>query len=159
MSEVVVYGFPQSTYVRTARICLAEKGVDYALEAVDPAADDYAGLHPFHKVPAFRHGDFRLFETAAIAAYVDDAFDGPALTPADRQDRARMIQWISAINDYVYPIMIRRCVLERFAPMIFDRATDEAVIAGALPEIEAQFGILDAALGQSAMLVGERASR
>ncbi|MCP4330437.1 MAG: hypothetical protein GY791_18595 [Alphaproteobacteria bacterium] len=83
MSDVVVYGFPQSTYVRTTRICLQEKGVAYTIESVDLSADDYPTLHPFRKVPAFRHDDFHLYETAAIARYVDMAFDGPALTPAD----------------------------------------------------------------------------
>ena len=34
-------------------------------------------------MPAFEHDGFRLFETAAITRYVDEAFAGPALQPAD----------------------------------------------------------------------------
>ncbi|MCP4330438.1 MAG: glutathione S-transferase domain-containing protein [Alphaproteobacteria bacterium] len=69
-----------------------------------------------------------------------------------------MAQWISAINDYVYPAMIRRCVLERFAPVIRGRDPDEATIAAALPDIEYQLGVFDAALGGSPMLVGDAPS-
>ena len=41
-------------------------------------------LHPFGRVPALQHDDFVLYETNAIAAYIDDVFPGPKLTPADR---------------------------------------------------------------------------
>jgi hypothetical protein len=133
--SVVVYGFPQSTYVRTARMCLEEKGVDYALEPVDLGSDDYRALHPFAKVPAFRHGDVHLYETVAIARYVDGAFDGPALAPADVAGAARMSQWISVVIDYVYPTVIGKVVLERFAPAIRGRDADEAVITEALPQV------------------------
>ena len=45
----------------------------------------------------------RLYETAAIALYVDEAFTGPALQPTTAQARARMHQWISSLNGYYYP--------------------------------------------------------
>ena len=32
--------------------------------------------HPFGRVPALQHDDFMLYETSAIAAYVDDVFPG-----------------------------------------------------------------------------------
>ena len=38
-------------------------------------------LHPFSKLPAFRHGEFTLFKTIAIMRYVDEAFKGPPLQP------------------------------------------------------------------------------
>jgi len=155
MSAVVVYGFPQSTYVRAARMCLQEKGVDYALEPVDLGSDDYRALHPFGKVPAFRHGDVHLYETVAIGRYVDGAFDGPALAPAGVLDTARMSQWISVVIDYVYPTLIGKVVLERFAPAIRGRDADESVITEALPQVEYQLGIFDKALAESAMLAGD----
>jgi glutathione S-transferase len=46
--------------------------------------------HPFGRVPALKHGDFMLYETNAIAAYVDEVFPGPRLTPDDARKRARM---------------------------------------------------------------------
>ena len=35
MADVKIYGAPQSTYVRTARMICEEKGIDYDLEVVD----------------------------------------------------------------------------------------------------------------------------
>jgi glutathione S-transferase len=68
MAAPVVYGPAYSTYTRTARLALEEKGVDYKLEEVDilsGAAQSPAHLarQPFGKVPAFEHDGFRLYET------------------------------------------------------------------------------------------------
>ena len=114
MSKPILYGFPLSTFVRTARIVLAEKGVDYELQNVDLGSTEYRQLHPFGKVPAFRHDDLVLCETLAIADYVDHAFEGPALQPSVPADKARMLAWVSASNDYYYGTLIRKIVLQRF---------------------------------------------
>jgi glutathione S-transferase len=52
----------------------------------------YFEHHPFGRIPAFEHDGFRLHETGAIARYVDEAFAGPALQPAEASARARMNQ-------------------------------------------------------------------
>src|SRR5918994_5343444 len=74
MADVTLYGIPISTYVRSVRMALAEKGVSYDL--VEGWADhpEIAKRQPFGKIPAFRHGDFELYEAFAIARYVDEAF-------------------------------------------------------------------------------------
>ena len=101
MADVKLYGFPQSSYVRTVRLVLEEKAVAYELVPVSFGSDELLAVQPFGKIPAFAHGDFRLYETSAICRYVDETFDGLALTPNDARGRARMEQWISAINDTV----------------------------------------------------------
>ena len=83
MSDITLYGFPISTYVRTARIALAEKGVAYELLPFEPNTEEMIAVNPTGKVPAFKHEDFVLYETLAITKYIDQAFDGPALQPAD----------------------------------------------------------------------------
>jgi glutathione S-transferase len=50
--------------------------------------------HPFGKIPAFEHDSFRLYEAGAIARYIDEAFAGVPLQPADVRGRARMTQII-----------------------------------------------------------------
>lgn len=106
-----LYGADYSVYVRIARLALLEKGVVYDLVPVDIFAasslrDSHLARHPFGKIPAFRHGDFDLYETGAITRYVDEAFDGQALQPADPKTRARMNQIISIADGYVYPQMV-----------------------------------------------------
>ena len=83
MTDVVLYGTPLSPYVRTARMALAEKGVGYTLKPVDLKDPAYRRLHPYARLPAMEHGRLRLFETAAITRYIDEAFDGPTLQPVD----------------------------------------------------------------------------
>jgi glutathione S-transferase len=84
-SQPILYGAPYSVYVRAARLALAEKGVGYTLVEVDVFGGSvpgwYAKHHPFMRIPAFEHGEFRLYETAAIMHYVNEAFAGPPLMP------------------------------------------------------------------------------
>ena len=79
MSEVIVFGYPQNTYVRTVRMSLEEKGIPYALEPIDLKAPEYRKRHPFAKMPAFQHGNVKLYETSAITRYIDEVFDGASL--------------------------------------------------------------------------------
>jgi glutathione S-transferase len=100
-------GAPYSVYVRIARLALAEKGVDHDLVEIDifgadAGNDAYRKLHPFARIPAFRHGEFTLYETAAITRYVDEAFPGPSLQPNEPRARARMAQMISVMDNYLY---------------------------------------------------------
>ena len=89
MTKPQLFGADYSVYVRIVRLALAEKGVGYDLVPVDVFAADgvpawYLELHPFGRIPAFEHDGLRLFETAAITRYVDEAFAGPPLQPGRR---------------------------------------------------------------------------
>lgn len=158
MSDLVIHGFPLSTYVRTARMACVEKGVAYHLDPLPPGETRERDLHPFGKIPALSHGDLRLFETFAIVRYIDEAFEGPPLQPSEAVDRARMTQWISAINDTIYDAMIRRCVLQYAFPKGPDGQPDRAVIEPAAVETGAQIAILEAAYGGGPYLLGAELS-
>ena len=89
MPDPIVYGFPRSTFVNIARLILTHKDVAYTfhdLEEVMGKAEHLA-LHPFNRVPIFKHGDFTVYETSAIASYIDEAFAGPRLTPQNVRAR------------------------------------------------------------------------
>ena len=152
-ATVTLLGNPLSSYVRTARMGLAEKGVKYTLEPHAPNTPEMLAVHPFGKVPAFRDGDLEMFETSAILRYVDESFDGPALIPGNIRDRARCEQWVSAVNAYMYDTMIRRYVLQ----YIFKK-DDRSVIEGALKEIPGQLAILERTYGSKNLLAGANVS-
>lgn len=154
MSDVTLYGLPPSSFVRTAQTVLAVKGVEYDFEMVDFRSDDYLKQHPFRRMPAFAHGDLKLYEALAIGVYVDEVFYGPALQPSTSIGRARMMQWISAINDYLYDSMVRQCVRERFIMPMRGLEPDEALIAGAVPVIAKHLAVFEAALGEGEYLCG-----
>src|SRR3954465_10772599 len=145
MSEPIVYGFPRSTFVNIIRLILTHKGVAYNFHDLEPVMGkpDHLALHPFNRVPILRHGDLTIYETSAIAAYVDEAFGGASLTPKDARARARMNQWISAVNSYYYPYMIYHVTHERLVFPELGIASDEKVVAHALPKIETGLGVLE----------------
>ena len=144
MPDLILYGLPPSSYVRTAMMVCEAKGVDYTLTPVDFRDPAYKTTHhPFGKMPTLQHGDLHLYETLAIGTYVDEAFDGPALQPADPAGRARMLQWISAINDCGYQRIVRDCVQERFVKPMRGLEPDEDHIKAALPGIAEVLGTLE----------------
>jgi glutathione S-transferase len=154
MAQVTLYGSSISTYVRTARIALAEKGVGYDLKDVWVDSPEIKQRHPFQKIPVLRHGDFELYETFAVTRYLDEAFPGPALQPSDPKARARMTQWISVHNSYCYPTLIGGIVLERVAPKLLNRPSDEAKIKATLPDAQQRLDVLEKALGTTPYLAG-----
>lgn len=158
MSDIVIHGFPASTYTRTARLAAEEKGLAYSIE--DPAigTDGYQALHPFGKMPAMTHGEVRLFETFAIARYFDEAFDGPALQPADLAARARMSQWVSAYIDYMYATIVRGLIVPRLVFPQRGVPVDEDALKENLPAIDSQLGVVDGVLADDPYLAGAQAS-
>ena len=96
--ELVLYTNPQSRG-RIARWMLEEVGQPYKTEVLDYAssmkAPSYLAVNPMGKVPALRHGDAVVTETAAICAYLADAFPQCRLAPppGDRL-RAPYYRWM-----------------------------------------------------------------
>jgi glutathione S-transferase len=152
MMKPILYGASYSVYVRSARLALAEKGVDYDLVEVDVFAPDgppaeHLARQPFGKIPAFEHDGFRLYEAGAIIRYVDEAFPGPALQPADPRARARMNQVTSIIDSYAYPNLVWGVFVERVSGPARGRPTDVAKLAAALPKCETCLDALVALMG------------
>jgi glutathione S-transferase len=137
MGKPRLYGADYSVYVRIAKLALAEKHVDYEQVQVDVFAEGgppawYLEHQPFRRIPTFVHDGFRLYETAAITRYVDEAFDGPALQPADVRRRARMTQIIGMLDAYGYRPMVWDVYVERIDKPAEGKATDEALVASGL---------------------------
>jgi glutathione S-transferase len=163
MAKPVVYGPAYSTYARTVRLALEEKGVDYDLVEVDLLAGatqtpEHLARHPFGKVPAFEHGGFALYETDAITRYVNEAFPGADLVPADLKGRARMAQAISVIGGYAYPCLITQIVVQRMIMPMLGNAVDEAAITAAMPRAETVLKALEQLIDGNPYLAGERLS-
>ena len=156
MSQAIIYGIPLSTYTRSALMMLHEKGVDHRLEPVELQSEALYARHPFGKIPALQHGDVQLFESTAIGHYVDGAFDGPALQPADPVDRAKMVQWNSAIMDYFYPQAIPGYLLKKI--FAGEDGPDETELQAAREKLGPQLDILNDALGETGYFAGPEAS-
>ena len=112
MPALTLYGFNGSTYVRAVKMLLAEKGVtDFEQVPVDvlkgePRQPEHLARHPFGKVPVLDHDGVRIFETYAIARYLNDVLPGRSLVPATPKDRARMDEAVGVLDSYGYGALI-----------------------------------------------------
>ncbi|HEX3431485.1 MAG TPA: glutathione S-transferase family protein [Rhizomicrobium sp.] len=132
MPELEIIGAPQSTFVRTTRMALEEKGVPYKLNQSRPHTREIDAIHPFGRIPAMRHGDFTLCESRAIIAYVDRVFDGPKLIPEEPKRAATIEQWSSLVANAVFPAVFPYFRENFFPP---GGKPDRAAIEAQLPHV------------------------
>ena len=70
----VLLGDVRSSYTRTVRMALAEKGLAYRFQPCVPHSPQVLALHPFGRIPALRDGEATLAETADGSAMQDSSF-------------------------------------------------------------------------------------
>jgi glutathione S-transferase len=159
MEKPCLFGADYSVYVRIARLTLLEKGVDHQRVPIDIFAEggpsaSYLERHPFGRIPAFEHDDFRLYETAAITRYVDEAFDGPRLQPVTPRRRARMNQIVSIADGYLYPHLVWGIYVERVSKPAKGVAADEERVAASLSKAAISLVALSDLMGDMRWLCG-----
>jgi glutathione S-transferase len=91
MTETLTFYTNPMSRGRIARWMLEEVGAPYETVLLDyesaMKAPDYLAINPMGKVPAIRHGETVVTETAAICAYLADAFPDKGLAPPPRDPR------------------------------------------------------------------------
>jgi glutathione S-transferase len=112
-------------------------------------------IHPYGKIPVMRHGDFALFESKAIATYLDRSFPGARLIPDDPRLAALTEQWISLVNSVMDGTLIRTYVLAYVFPKGADGTPDRGAIDAVVPAMRAQLQLLDKAVAKTGYLVGD----
>lgn len=159
MATTTLFGLPRSVYTRIVRLALEEKSVSYRFEEVEIFGPEgvpakHFERHPFGKIPVLSHGDFSLYETAAICRYVDEAFAGPILQPSTAVDRARMAQIIGLLDSYAYRPMVWGVFVQRVRIPLSGGATDEALVATSLMQARSALRALASLVGRSPYLAG-----
>ncbi|QMW22046.1 glutathione S-transferase family protein [Sandaracinobacteroides saxicola] len=143
MSQVQVIGLPQSNFVWAVRIALAEKGIAHELVVAPPHSAEVNAIHPFGKLPVFRHGNVTLCESRTIIDYIDETFEGPPLVPTTREAALNDAQWTSIIATTIEPLLIRQYLFAYMFPQGAGGAPDRTAIDILLPKVEAALDILD----------------
>jgi glutathione S-transferase len=133
-----------------------EKGIEYVLTERPLHAPEILAIHPFGKMPVLRHGEVELFESKAIATYLDLSFPAPFLFPSDPYLAALTEQWVSLVNTVMDRTLIRTYLFAYIAPKTADGAPDREAIEAVMPAVREQIGILDKAVAKTGYLVGEQ---
>jgi glutathione S-transferase len=156
---VVLHGPAYSTYTRTARLALEEKGVSYDLREVDTFAGQgqtpaHLARHPWGKVPVLEHDGFSLYETVAITRYVDEGFPGPALQPTDAPGRARVAQVCSVLDHYGWHPMVIVVFVQRVVAPMRGGTPDQGAIDAALPQAGRVLAAVEGLMDGGEFLIG-----
>lgn len=157
-ATLTLHGHPNSTYTRTARMAMVEKGLPFTLQATGPHTPEVLALNPFGYLPVLSDGDFTLYETSAIVRYIDECFAGPALVPSSLGDRARCEQWVSAFNAFVYDAIVPHYIRQYVFPSGENGEPDRAVIDAAVIEMPRILAILDHGYEKTPWLAGDAVS-
>ena len=161
MASPIVYGPADCTYVWSARLALAEKGVMHELVEVPFGAHREAphlARQPFAKVPAFEHDGFALYETQAIMRYVDERFAGTPLQPEDVHEWSRMNQLIGIVDAYAWPSIAGTILYNRMLVPRQGGVANEAAVAAALPRARLCLAEIDRLMADHRFLTGAHVS-
>ncbi|WP_153769171.1 glutathione S-transferase family protein [Labrenzia sp. CE80] len=157
--SVQLRGYRYSVYNRIVQVALHEKGVSYSTDEVNPFTSEipetYLKRQPFGRVPVLTHGEFDVYETTAIVRYLNAAFDGPELIPADAKTIARSAQVISILDNYGYRPMIRQVFAHRiFGPSVGEQ-TDESEIEAGVEASRIVLSALNTIVAEGVVLNGQ----
>jgi glutathione S-transferase len=150
-----IIGSIRSTYTRAMCMVCEEKGIEYALTERPLHAPEIFAIHPFGKMPVLRHGDVELFESKAIATYLDRSFPPPYVFPSDPRQCALTEQWVSLVNTLMDRTLIRTYIFAYIAPKTADGEPDRQAIEAVMPALREQIGVLDKAVAKNGYLVDD----
>jgi glutathione S-transferase len=163
--SLVLLGGNVSPFVRKVRVVLAEKGLDYELQQINPFTPPagWRDVSPLGKIPAFRDGERTINDSSVICAYLERRFPKPALYPTDDYEYARAL-WF---QEYVGGGMVPTAGPKIFLPLVLrpllsqkpaDEATEAAAAKCVAEELPTFFDYLEGQLGDAEYLVGNRLS-
>jgi glutathione S-transferase len=97
---LIVIGSFVSPYVRKVLACLNLKGLDYEVDPITPfyGNDEFERLSPLRRIPVLIDGDLAVSDSSVICGYLDEAYGGHPLFPAEAKERARA-RWLEEYAD------------------------------------------------------------
>ena len=152
---IKVFGHPASTCTRKVLFTLHETNTPYELVVVDFAnrkhkQEPHLSRQPFGKVPALDDDGFALYESRAMARYLDGK-SGGALTPTDLKQRAEMEKWISIETEN-----FSSNAMKFVAHHIFKREQTPETMENAAKGLALACSVLEKNLANKTFLVGDK---
>ena len=151
--------YARQTRAVRPRWMLEEIGAPYELVRLDLSkgehkTPEYRKIHPHGAVPALIDGDVRMFESAAICAYLGDKFPEKRLAPSFRApERAYYYQWLVYAMATAEPPVLKVFLNTRMLP----EAQRSAAVAEEGRKQWAEVArVLEEALAGKSFLLGEQ---
>lgn len=107
----------------SAEAALAEAGADYAFHTVSLERNEqrkpaYLAINPSGKMPALKLPSGEIVtESLAIVLTIAERFARSGLLPADLDERAQALRWLSFMASEIYPMVEISDYPDRFVPM------------------------------------------
>jgi glutathione S-transferase len=148
-----------SPYVRKVLACMNLKGLAYEVDPITPfyGNDEFERLSPLRRIPVLIDGDFHASDSTVICAYLDEAYLGHSLLPADPKDRARA-RWLEEYADtrlgdlFIWGLFYQKVV----RPLVWGEPTDEERVGKTLNEgLPAALDYLEGELPADGFLFGD----
>ncbi|RJF85657.1 glutathione S-transferase family protein [Sphingomonas cavernae] len=148
-----------SPYVRKVLACVALKGLDYEIDPITPffGNDDFGRISPLRRIPVLIDGDLEICDSSVICAYLEEAYPGHPLLPADIRDRARA-RWLEEFADtrlgdiFIWGLFYQRVV----HPAVWKEPGDDARVEKTLAEdVPSVLDYLEGQLPADAFLFGD----
>jgi glutathione S-transferase/GST-like protein len=127
---VEVYTWEPNANSGKPLFCLKEKQVPFTHHYIDMGAyeqfsPEFLAINPDGTIPAVVHELFVMTESTPAMEYIDDAFDGPPLRPADPYLRWRMRQVMRYMDHVVAPSLAMIASNRLAAPRFVGRDPDD----------------------------------
>lgn len=159
MPNLRLLGAYGASCTRRVLTVLYEKGAEFEFQEVQyfqgahKTPEYLEKHHPFGQIPTLYDGDFRVFESRAIARYVDDVTSGTKLVPTDPKLKALVEQWISVEMCHFRnaETIVEELVFKQF----FSLPPDPVVVEKATERLHAFLVVLNKHLEGKTFLVGE----
>jgi glutathione S-transferase len=151
-----IYDFPLSPNCRKVRAIVYELGlhpefVPVGLFKKEQHRADVVALNPNAKVPILVDGDFVLWESNAICAYLAN---GTALLPTGRRERAEVDRWNSWQLAHIGPAIGKVAFQRLVKPMTGQGQPDARIVDEGMSEYARFATVLDTSLAGREFVAG-----
>jgi glutathione S-transferase len=150
-----VYWGSGSPFSWRVLLALEIKGIKYESKLIEFSKQqhktpEFLTMNPRGAVPTVRDGDFSVYESVAIVAYLDRKFPEPPLFGRTPEEYGRIWQLVQECVAYI------DSTFERVILPFYERRSDEAEldVRGALPSVKGELARLEGTLGARQWLAG-----
>jgi len=158
---LIVYGGSLSPFVRKVCVVMAEKGVEFTVENVNPFAPppEFLTISPLKRIPVLRDTDQpepnTLSDSSVICDYLEHKFPNPPLYPKDPFLRARALWYEEYADSILAQTIGPGLFFQRVVKKMMKQQPDEALCAATMTEkLPPLFDYLEKEIGDREYFVG-----